>query len=90
MGAGFGELDAEEVMTVSLGNEGARRAVCGSALSDVRLRGVVSGFGVAVRPSELPGLPNELVGDGGTALPRAGDDESDPALNGWKETEVRR
>ena len=67
MGAGFGELDAEEVMTVSLGNEGARRAVCGSALSDVRLRGVVSGFGVAVRPSELPGLPNELVGDGGYA-----------------------
>lgn len=43
-----------------------------------------------VLPSELPGLPNELLGEPGIPLPGAGEDESEPALNGWNETEVRR
>ena len=82
MGAGFGELDADEVMAVSLGNEGARRAACGRAFREVRLRGWLSGLGVTFRPSELPGLPSELVGEPGIAFPSAGEDDNEPALNG--------
>lgn len=44
-------------------------------------------MGVEVRPSELLGRPNELLGDAG---PGAGDDDSEPALKGWKDTDVRR
>lgn len=69
-------------MTVSLGNEGARRAACGRAFREVRLRGWLSELGVAVRPKELPGLPKELVGEAGIALTGAGEEESEPALNG--------
>jgi hypothetical protein len=47
-------------------------------------------LGVAVRPNELLGRPRELPGDGGTAGPRAGEDDKEPALKGWNETEVRR
>ena len=54
------------------------------------MRGWWSGLGVTFRLRELPGLPNELVGEAGSAFPGAGEDESEPALNGWNETEVRR
>jgi hypothetical protein len=79
MGAGFGELEALEVMAVSLGKDGALSAAWGSAVNEVRLRGCVRGFG---RPRELLGLPTELPGEGGTAGPGAGDEESEPALKG--------
>jgi hypothetical protein len=89
MGAGFGELEAEDAMAVSLGSDGVLSACWGSAVNEVRLRGWVSALGVAVRPKELPGRPNELPGDG-SAGPGAGDDDSEPALKGWNETDVRR
>lgn len=90
IGAGLGELDADEAMAVSFGRDGARRAVWGSAVNDVLFRGCVKALGVVeVRPRELLGLPRELVGDGGTNDPGAGEDESEPALKGWKDTDVR-
>lgn len=83
IGAGFGELDAEEAMAVSLGSDGALSAVWGRAVNDVRFRGWVRALGVVVvRPSELLGLPSELLGDGGTKMPGAGEDDSEPALKG--------
>jgi hypothetical protein len=95
MGAGLGELEADEGMAVSFGSDGVLSAVWGRAVKDVRLRGWVSELGVAVRPNELLGRPNELLGRP-TELPGewrpgpgAGDDDNDPALNGWNDTEVR-
>jgi hypothetical protein len=82
IGAGFGELEVDEAMAVSFGSDGCLKAVCGRALSDVRLRGWVSELGVAVRPSELLGLPSEPLGEAGIVGPGAGDDDNDPALKG--------
>jgi hypothetical protein len=97
IGAGFGELDADEAMAASFGSDGVLSAAWGSALSDVRFLGWFSELGTIFLPKELPGLPKELLGlpvellgDAGTAGPGAGDDDSEPALNGWNETDVRR
>lgn len=92
----MGELEADEAKAVSFGSDGVLSAVWGRAVRDVRLRAWVSELGVVVRPNELLGRPNELLGRPNElpgewiAGPRAGDDDSDPALNGWNETEVRR
>lgn len=90
MGAGLGELDAEDAMAVSFGSDGCLRAVCGRAVKEVRLRGWFNGLGADARASELLGLlPAELPGDGGTYEGGAGEDDNEPALKGWNETEVR-
>ena len=34
-------------------------------------------------------LPNELPGDGRIWGPGAGDEDNEPALNGWNDTDVR-
>ena len=82
MGAGLGELDAEEAITGSLGSEGVLRAVCGSAVNDVRFRGWFKALGGTFLPKELLGRPSELPGDGGTPGPGAGEEDSEPALKG--------
>lgn len=89
MGAGFGELDVEDAMAVSFGSDGALSAACGRAFNDVRLRGCVKGLGAGVRPKELLGLPAELPGEGGMPEMGAGEDDNEPALKGWNDTDVR-
>lgn len=84
MGAGLGELDAEEVTVASGGgNPGVRRACCGSALIEERLLLCDGSVMPMLRPDELPG---ELE----ICSPPAGDEDNDPALNGWKDTDGRR
>lgn len=83
IGAGFGELEAEDAIAVSLGNDGVLSAVCGNAVRDVLFRVCAEG-GIFVA------LATELMGDGGTGVPMAGDEDSEPALKGWKDTEGRR
>jgi hypothetical protein len=82
IGAGFGELDADEAIAVSFGSDGVLSAAWGSALSDVRFLGWFSELGMTFLPKELLGLPRELLGEAGTAGPGAGDDDSEPALKG--------
>jgi hypothetical protein len=82
MGAGLGELDAEEPTAVSATAPGLRKAIWGSVDSDDFL---------ACASSGLPALlPMELLGELERKLPAAGDDDKEPALKGWNETEGLR
>ena len=82
MGAGLGELDAEEPTAVSATAPGLRKAICGSVDNDDFL---------ACASSGLPALlPTELLGELERKLPAAGDEDKEPALNGWNETEGLR
>lgn len=72
-------------MAVSFDSDGCLSAVWGSAVSDVLLRGCVNGFNVEDgRPTELPGEEGIWAG------PNAGEEDSEPALKGWKDTDGRR
>jgi hypothetical protein len=85
----LGELDVEEAIAVSFGSDGALRAAWGRAFRDVLFRGWLRALGPTPRPKELLGLPSELDGEGSTPGPGAGEEDNEPALKGWKETEVR-
>lgn len=87
IGAGLGELDVDEANALSFGSDGARSAVWGRAVSEVRFLGWFRAL--VGRLNELLGLPDELLGEGRATPPRAGDDDNEPALKGWNETEVR-
>lgn len=83
MGAGLGELEADDAMAVSLGSWGPRRACWGRVVRELRLRCCSRALSWFARPTLL-------LGEGGTWRFVPGDEAREPALNGWKETEVRR
>lgn len=76
----MGELDPEKA---SLTIVGVRKACCGSVLSEERLRELGVNDGVVF-------LPSELLGDEGTCSPLPGDEDNEPALKGWNDTDVLR
>lgn len=82
IGAGFGELDAEEPTAVSATAPGLRKAIWGSVDKDDFL---------ACASNGLPALrPTELLGELDRKLPAAGDDDKEPALKGWNDTDGLR
>lgn len=79
----MGEEDAEDAIAVSLAIPGFRSACCGNVFREDRLRECDGG-------AVPTGRPRGLFGEADRGTPPAGEDESDPALNGWKETDVLR
>ena len=83
IGAGRGDDDADEAIAVSRTDPGILCAACGKVwlLKECRCRARDKGSRPDVLPTDEPG-------DGGGWRP--GDEASEPALKGWKETDCLR
>ena len=89
MGAGLGELDAEDATAFSAAIGAPLNEAGIPAVKDDRLRACASTLMPDDLGRECGDCGADMSVDCCARIPRPGEDDSDPALNGWKDTDGR-